>query len=52
MENKMEQIREKLNAMLESEEYTSQEILDISQELDKLIVWYYSSKTNDDDLES
>jgi len=37
----MEELREQLNNMLDSNEYSSSEILEVSQKLDILIVKYY-----------
>ena len=37
----IEELRELLNDMLESESYTYNEILEVSQKLDLLIVSYY-----------
>ena len=37
----MEELRERLNKMLDSNEYSSSEILEVSQQLDILIVKYY-----------
>lgn len=39
---KIENLRELLNSMIDSDDYTYREILEVSQELDKLIVKYYS----------
>ncbi|WP_368490124.1 Spo0E family sporulation regulatory protein-aspartic acid phosphatase [Clostridium sp. BJN0013] len=41
MKEILEKIRDKLNNMLDSGEFTSDEILAVSQELDKLILAYY-----------
>ena len=46
MRNKLESLRDELNKMLESNEYTYGQILAVSEDLDKLIVKYY----NDDEL--
>ncbi|MDF2505109.1 aspartyl-phosphate phosphatase Spo0E family protein [Clostridium sp.] len=35
---KLEELRDKLNKMLDSDKYTDEEILKVSQKLDKLIV--------------
>jgi hypothetical protein len=43
---KLEELRDKLNKMLDSDEYTDEEILKVSQKLDKLIVNYYKSANN------
>lgn len=41
MKKILEETRNKLNAMLDSNKYTSEEILKVSQQLDRLIVYYY-----------
>ncbi|MEY7998944.1 aspartyl-phosphate phosphatase Spo0E family protein [Clostridium sp. Mt-5] len=41
MEKLLEELRDKLNKMLDSNKYTNEEILEVSQQLDKLIVYYY-----------
>lgn len=38
----LEELRDKLYIMLSSDEYSEKEILNVSQELDKLIVDYYN----------
>lgn len=43
MENELEDLREQLNCMLDSKEYSYGDILKISEELDKLIVKYYNA---------
>lgn len=42
----LEETRDKLNKMLDSDEYTDEEILKASQQLDKLVVDYYKSHEN------
>lgn len=42
MKKTMEELREELYIMLDSNEFSYEEILRVSQELDKLIVHYYS----------
>lgn len=42
MKKTMEDLREKLYVMLDSNECSYEEILQVSQELDKLIVHYYN----------
>jgi len=42
MDNTIEKLREKLHLMLNSDEYNYEEILKVSQQLDKLIVDYYN----------
>ena len=37
----MEELREQLNKMLDSNEFSNNEILEVSQKLDTLIVKYY-----------
>lgn len=44
MKKTMEELREELHIMLESNECNYKEILKMSQELDKLIADYYNSK--------
>lgn len=44
MEKELEELRYKLNKMLISNEYTYEEILKVSQKLDKLIICYYKLK--------
>ncbi|AGK97159.1 aspartyl-phosphate phosphatase Spo0E family protein [Clostridium pasteurianum] len=44
MKKTMEELREELQIMLDSNECSYEEILHMSQELDKLIIDYYSSK--------
>ncbi|AND84474.1 hypothetical protein CTDIVETGP_1216 [Clostridium tyrobutyricum DIVETGP] len=39
----LEKLRDKLNKMMDSDEYTDAEILKVSQKLDELIVYYYKS---------
>ncbi|WP_242866979.1 aspartyl-phosphate phosphatase Spo0E family protein [Clostridium coskatii] len=41
MKEALEKVRNKLYTMLDSGEFTDEEILSVSQELDKLIVSYY-----------
>lgn len=41
MKEMLEKIRDKLNNMLDSGEFTNDEILAVSQELDRLILTYY-----------
>lgn len=41
MKNTLEKVRNKLYTMLDSGEFTDEEILSVSQELDKLILSYY-----------
>ncbi|AZV57656.1 aspartyl-phosphate phosphatase Spo0E family protein [Clostridium sp. AWRP] len=41
MKETLEKVRNKLYTMLDSGEFTDEEILSVSQELDKLIVSYY-----------
>lgn len=41
MEKLMNTLRDKLNKMLNSNKYTYNEILSVSQQLDELIVYYY-----------
>lgn len=41
MEKILEKLREQLNSMVNSDEFTTEEILAVSQELDELIVSYY-----------
>lgn len=41
MEKILEELRDQLNTMIASNEFTPEEILAVSQELDKLIVSYY-----------
>ncbi|MCI1969643.1 aspartyl-phosphate phosphatase Spo0E family protein [Clostridium luticellarii] len=48
LEKLLEKLRDKLNKMLESDKYTTDEILEISQQLDKLIVSYYKSHKESD----
>lgn len=43
---KLEELRDKLNRMLLSNEYTDEEILLVSQQLDNLVVDYYKSHGN------
>ncbi|MBA5850384.1 aspartyl-phosphate phosphatase Spo0E family protein [Clostridium sp. cel8] len=43
MDNLLEELRSKLNSMISSNEYTYEEILKVSQELDFQIVNYYNS---------
>lgn len=43
MKKILEETRNKLNAMLDSNKYTKAEILKVIQQLDKLIVYYYKS---------
>ncbi|AGK97363.1 aspartyl-phosphate phosphatase Spo0E family protein [Clostridium pasteurianum] len=43
---KLEKLRDKLNRMLDSDKYTYEEILEVSQKLDKLVVDYYKSHEN------
>lgn len=43
---KLEELRDKLNKMLDSDKYKSEEILKVSQKLDKLIINYYKSENN------
>ncbi|MEY8000687.1 aspartyl-phosphate phosphatase Spo0E family protein [Clostridium sp. Mt-5] len=47
MEKILEKLRNKLNGMLNSNEYTSKEILQVSQQLDELIVYYYKLQERD-----
>ncbi|RMC93847.1 aspartyl-phosphate phosphatase Spo0E family protein [Clostridium autoethanogenum] len=42
MKETLEKVRNKLYTMLDSGEFTDEEILSVSQELDKLIVSYYN----------
>ncbi|MBP2031892.1 hypothetical protein J2Z42_000557 [Clostridium algifaecis] len=46
MNETIEELRDKLNKMLDSNEYTREEILKTSVQLDKLIVFYYKSPKN------
>jgi Spo0E like sporulation regulatory protein. len=46
MKKALEDLRAQLNSMIASKEFTTEEILVTSQELDKLIVSYY--KLNDE----
>ncbi|MFL0198656.1 Spo0E family sporulation regulatory protein-aspartic acid phosphatase [Clostridium sp. WILCCON 0269] len=41
MKKVLEKVRDKLNFMLDSDKFTNEEILAVSQELDRLIVAYY-----------
>jgi hypothetical protein len=41
LREKIEDLRELLNSMIDSDDYTYREILEVSQELDVLIVKYY-----------
>lgn len=41
--NELENLRDKLNEMIVSDEYTDEEILKVSQQLDELVVDYYKS---------
>ncbi|AGK97489.1 aspartyl-phosphate phosphatase Spo0E family protein [Clostridium pasteurianum] len=43
---RLEELRDKLNKMLVSDEYTDEEILQVSQRLDKLVIDYYESHRN------
>lgn len=43
----LEELRDKLYIMLDSNEYSAEEILNASQELDKLIVNYYNIMLNE-----
>jgi len=45
----LEELRDKLNIMLDSNKYSEEEILKVSQELDKLIVKYYNIMLNTED---
>ncbi|MBC8059214.1 MAG: aspartyl-phosphate phosphatase Spo0E family protein [Clostridiaceae bacterium] len=42
MKTTMEELREELYVMLDSSEFNYEEILNVSQELDKLIIDYYN----------
>ena len=42
----LEELRDKLNRMVISDEYTDEEVLQVSQQLDKLVVSYYKSHVN------
>lgn len=42
MNKNLEELREELYIMLDSNEYSYDEILNVSQELDKLIINYYN----------
>lgn len=42
MKNTIEKLRDKLHNMLESNEYSYEDILKVSEDLDKLIVKYYN----------
>lgn len=44
MKETLEELREELQIILDSNECNYEEILHISQELDKLIIDYYNSK--------
>lgn len=44
MEKNLEELRNKLNIMVDSDKYTYEEILQVSQKLDRLIVYYYKSQ--------
>ncbi len=48
MEKMLEELRDQLNSMVNSNEFTTEEILAVSQELDKLIVSYYKHNDNDE----
>jgi hypothetical protein len=41
MKNALENLRDKLHNMLDSNEYSYEDILKVSEDLDKLIVKYY-----------
>ncbi|MFL0195646.1 Spo0E family sporulation regulatory protein-aspartic acid phosphatase [Clostridium sp. WILCCON 0269] len=41
MKEILEKVRDKLNSMLDSDKFTNEEILAVSQELDRLIFAYY-----------
>ncbi|WP_373845371.1 Spo0E family sporulation regulatory protein-aspartic acid phosphatase [Clostridium sp.] len=41
MKEMLEKVRDKLNFMLDSDKFTDEEILAVSQELDRLILTYY-----------
>ncbi|MFL0197644.1 Spo0E family sporulation regulatory protein-aspartic acid phosphatase [Clostridium sp. WILCCON 0269] len=41
MKNILEEVRDNLHTMLDSDKFTNEEILETSQQLDKLIVSYY-----------
>ncbi|WP_147564646.1 aspartyl-phosphate phosphatase Spo0E family protein [Clostridium tyrobutyricum] len=43
LEEVLDKLRDKLNAMMASDKYTDEEILKVSQRLDELIVYYYKS---------
>jgi hypothetical protein len=41
MKEMLEKVRDKLNFMLDSDKFTNEEIVAVSQELDRLILAYY-----------
>jgi len=44
LENKIEELREKLNKECESEKLISSKVVELSQSLDELIVIYYNDQ--------
>ena len=43
MMNELENLRDQLHYMLDSNEYSYEDILKVSEELDKLIIKYYNN---------